>query len=254
MEKTIYKVPVVWQMMGYLSITASNQKEAIDLAEKEGRICPLPANGEYLEDSFQIDDDILSYIDDEDSDTILDGMPIPFDSGGDFWNYLKATFGYEVALKKTKFYLDLPLEQDRPDYAAEQQFRKELYDAMQNRKTAPGAKECQELYQTVSDFLDSLPPEGKRLPMENEIAGQLESIRESLRPYSVIWMTDREDNSMYKNGHDFFDDLVKTYGKEEGMNKAKRYLEIPLSHLKEADRVSEIAFRDELRKSMSALQ
>lgn len=59
---------------------------------------------------------------------------------------------------------------------------------------------------------------------------------------------------MYKNGHEFFDDLVKTYGKEEGMNKAKRYLEIPLSHLKEADRVSEIAFRNELRKSMSMLQ
>ena len=47
---------------------------------------------------------------------------------------------------------------------------------------------------------------------------------------------------------------IRQHGKEEGMNKAKRYLEIPLSHLKEADRVSEIAFRDELRQSMSTHQ
>lgn len=183
MEKTIYKVPVVWQMMGYLSIAASNQKEAIDLALKEGEICPLPANGEYLEDSFQIDDDILSYIDDEDSDTVLDGMPISFDSGGEFWNYLVAEFGPTVAEDKALFYLELPLAINDPNYAAEQQFREELYDAMHLRKTAPGAKECQELYQMVSNFLDSLPPEDKRLPMENEIAVQLENIRESLKPY-----------------------------------------------------------------------
>lgn len=46
-----YRIPVVWQMMGYQYIHASNIQEAIRIAGN----MPLPDNGEYLEDSFEID-------------------------------------------------------------------------------------------------------------------------------------------------------------------------------------------------------
>lgn len=55
LKKKNYKVPCVWTMMGYLKVKAATPKEAWKAAEKEGVNCPLPDNGEYLEDSFHLD-------------------------------------------------------------------------------------------------------------------------------------------------------------------------------------------------------
>lgn len=52
-----YKVPCVWQMMGYLYVKADSPENAIRAAKKEGTICSLPDNGEYLDESFAIDEE-----------------------------------------------------------------------------------------------------------------------------------------------------------------------------------------------------
>jgi len=46
-----YKVPVVWQMYGYVEVEADSLAEAIHEAED----APLPDNGEYIEGSFEVD-------------------------------------------------------------------------------------------------------------------------------------------------------------------------------------------------------
>jgi|LakMenE18May11ns_1017448.scaffolds.fasta_scaffold9721213_1 hypothetical protein len=46
-----YKVPVVWTMMAYVEVEAESLDEAIN----EVMNAPLPDNGEYLEDSFEVD-------------------------------------------------------------------------------------------------------------------------------------------------------------------------------------------------------
>lgn len=56
---------------------------------------------------------------------------------------------------------------------------------------------------------------------------------------------------MYKDGTDFFDNLVKDYGNEKAIDMANNYLSIPLSSLKEKkDREEESIFRQELRGAM----
>lgn len=55
--KKLYKIPVTWTMVGYIEVMASSPEEAIRLAEEEGVNCPLPDNGEYLEDSFEINEE-----------------------------------------------------------------------------------------------------------------------------------------------------------------------------------------------------
>lgn len=63
--KKIYKVPVTWEMMGYLKVLADTQEEALELAEKEIVSGHLPQNGEYVEDSYSIDSDILNMLEDD---------------------------------------------------------------------------------------------------------------------------------------------------------------------------------------------
>lgn len=56
-----WKVPVVWEMMGYLKIPKSEaptEKEALEMAEKMIDSCELPDDGEYLDDSMEIDSDV----------------------------------------------------------------------------------------------------------------------------------------------------------------------------------------------------
>lgn len=48
-----YRIPVVWQQMGFYYVEADSLKDALEKIAKTG--CPLPDNGEYLEDSFEID-------------------------------------------------------------------------------------------------------------------------------------------------------------------------------------------------------
>lgn len=50
-----YEIPVTWMMRGSLNIEADSLAEAIKKAHDE----PLP-NGEYIDGSFEIDNDYLS--------------------------------------------------------------------------------------------------------------------------------------------------------------------------------------------------
>lgn len=54
--KKKYKVPCVWQMMGYITVYADSEEESIFMAEKlmNESATPLP-KGEYLDESFEID-------------------------------------------------------------------------------------------------------------------------------------------------------------------------------------------------------
>jgi len=48
-----YKVPVVWQMYGYVDVVADSLDEAVLIAE-DG---PLPTDASYVEGSFEVDHD-----------------------------------------------------------------------------------------------------------------------------------------------------------------------------------------------------
>lgn len=50
-----YKVPVVWQMHGYVKVKAENMAEAVDEVEDGGGDMPLPMDGSYIEGSFEVD-------------------------------------------------------------------------------------------------------------------------------------------------------------------------------------------------------
>lgn len=128
MEKKIYKIPVVWSMMGYLSITASNEQEAIALAEKEVRTCSLPKNGEYLDDSFEIDQDVLKDLGD---DRCLMSEEIHYENGSAFLNDLLANYGIEEGFAKARRYLEIPLPRNPDDRKEEQLFRRELIAALE---------------------------------------------------------------------------------------------------------------------------
>lgn len=52
-----YKIPCTWQMYGYHHIEAENIKEALQKAEDSN----LPENGEYIESSFEIDNEIIPF-------------------------------------------------------------------------------------------------------------------------------------------------------------------------------------------------
>ena len=50
-----YKIPCTWTMYGTYEIDASNIEEAAEKA----RHLPLPENAEYIEDSFNVDTDLV---------------------------------------------------------------------------------------------------------------------------------------------------------------------------------------------------
>lgn len=49
-----FRVPVVYQMYGHILVDASSKEEAIEKACNGNY--PLPADGEYLDESWQVDD------------------------------------------------------------------------------------------------------------------------------------------------------------------------------------------------------
>lgn len=51
----LWKVPVVWSMMGHLTVEADTAEEAVREAQRLAATCPLPDDGAYLEDSFEVD-------------------------------------------------------------------------------------------------------------------------------------------------------------------------------------------------------
>jgi hypothetical protein len=59
-----YKLPVLWQMYGYVEVTAESLEDAIDIAENESN---LP-EGDYIEASFEVDYGAIDeeFLDDED--------------------------------------------------------------------------------------------------------------------------------------------------------------------------------------------
>lgn len=51
-------------MYGHITVRAKNKEEAVKMAQKVAKTCPLPDDGEYLEDSFEIDPENVEEADD----------------------------------------------------------------------------------------------------------------------------------------------------------------------------------------------
>jgi len=62
-EKKIYKVPVSYEMYGYVYIEADDLEEACSIAEEDETI-PLPYNAEYVEGSWLVDWDVAQIYND----------------------------------------------------------------------------------------------------------------------------------------------------------------------------------------------
>lgn len=52
-----FRIPLVWQMYGHVDVEADTLDDAIEYAL--GTDCPLP-EGEYVDDSIQVDDLVLN--------------------------------------------------------------------------------------------------------------------------------------------------------------------------------------------------
>jgi len=52
--KKVYKIPCVWQMWGMMEVEADSLEEAKRIAIEDA---PLPTDGEYLEGSFELDEE-----------------------------------------------------------------------------------------------------------------------------------------------------------------------------------------------------
>lgn len=50
-----YRVGCSWEVYGHITVRAKNREEAVKMAQKVAKTCSLPDDGEYLEDSFEID-------------------------------------------------------------------------------------------------------------------------------------------------------------------------------------------------------
>lgn len=129
MEKMIYKVPVTWEMMGYLNVLADTQEEAFNLADKQVEAENLPENGEYVEDTYSIDSDILSLLY-EDSDAVLCHTTIACQSGQDMWNELRLRYNVEEAKRIVEEYLSRMSDKQSQDDPTGNTFRDELRQAM----------------------------------------------------------------------------------------------------------------------------
>ena len=176
---TYYKIPVNWEMSGYLTIPASNEKEAIDMAEMEADTCKLP-DGEYVNDSFAIDDDCLFHLEDE--EFILDKSgTITYGSGTTFFMDLCNQFGEKAAIEKANNYLTMPLDENKPDYKEELKFRNELQNAIHKKELAPGKEEYQIMLHQISDFFDRIPSEYECSEDENDVAFDMENLIASIK-------------------------------------------------------------------------
>lgn len=56
MGKKFYRVPLIWQMWGYVWVEAYSKEDAIDIAL--GPDTPLPDNGSYIDESVEVDDQV----------------------------------------------------------------------------------------------------------------------------------------------------------------------------------------------------
>ena len=51
-----FRFPCYWEMRGHIEVEASDIDEAKRIAIQEA---PLPTNGDYIEDSFQLDEPMI---------------------------------------------------------------------------------------------------------------------------------------------------------------------------------------------------
>lgn len=55
--KMVYKVPVIWSAMGYVRVEAEDADSAKAYVKEHLDEFPLPRDSEYLDDSFEVDDE-----------------------------------------------------------------------------------------------------------------------------------------------------------------------------------------------------
>lgn len=58
-----YRVGCFWQLYGHIEVRAKNEKEALKKARQLAMKCPLPDDGEYLDDSFVLDEENIEEAD-----------------------------------------------------------------------------------------------------------------------------------------------------------------------------------------------
>lgn len=58
-----YRVGCCWQLYGHIEVKARNEKEALEVARKKALTCSLPDDGEYLDDSFVLDEENIEEAD-----------------------------------------------------------------------------------------------------------------------------------------------------------------------------------------------
>lgn len=49
-----WKIPVEWAMVGIVEVKAETLAKAIQIAKDEEGLIPLPDNGEYIDDSWEV--------------------------------------------------------------------------------------------------------------------------------------------------------------------------------------------------------
>ena len=54
-----WKIPVVWTMMGMITVEANTLKEAVNIAQDEDGVIPLLDNGDFLDGSWEVDENYL---------------------------------------------------------------------------------------------------------------------------------------------------------------------------------------------------
>ena len=64
-----YKIPVSWQMYGYMDIEAEDWDEAIEIANDDAT--SLPSNADYVDGSFEVDHDIIEFEREEEADKLI---------------------------------------------------------------------------------------------------------------------------------------------------------------------------------------
>lgn len=50
-----WKIPVVWQEMGVITVEADTLIEAIEIAKDDEGVIPLPDNGSFIDGSWEVD-------------------------------------------------------------------------------------------------------------------------------------------------------------------------------------------------------
>ena len=57
-----WKIPVSWTMIGTVKVKADTLEEAIEIARDEDGIIPIPDNGVYLNESWEVDCFDIDYL------------------------------------------------------------------------------------------------------------------------------------------------------------------------------------------------